>query len=276
MPRGRARTATAAFADDRQIDCVGHGSVIRARVANANLGTSVVLEKVDPASTQSVQITSGLVQNQSPNSPANQQLLFLRSRRHLPGPEVSASDSRAERGATCDPVALAGRRHRRERDDTAAATCRGPESHADAGDQVPNDLLESRRLMPRHLQHGSPAGTAYSDGDANPVITKALQLMRYLVRTFSLGAIGAALAIAIAACNNQSGFSGSVGNTPNGPKLPRTRSSATSARRSPQPYRTRTRPGRFRATSRSAVFICNNPSRWPRWSRPKPPAAATC
>jgi len=35
-----------------------------------------------------------------------------------------------------------------------------------------------------------------------------------------MGAIGAALAIYVAACNNQTGFSGSVGNTPNGPKLP--------------------------------------------------------
>ena len=32
--------------------------------------------------------------------------------------------------------------------------------------------------------------------------------------------IGAALAVCVAACNNQTGFSGSVGNTPNGPKLP--------------------------------------------------------
>jgi hypothetical protein len=32
--------------------------------------------------------------------------------------------------------------------------------------------------------------------------------------------IGAAIAVCVAACNNQTGFSGSVGNTPNGPKLP--------------------------------------------------------
>ena len=32
--------------------------------------------------------------------------------------------------------------------------------------------------------------------------------------------VGAALVISIAACNNQTGFSGSVGNTPNGPRLP--------------------------------------------------------
>lgn len=35
-----------------------------------------------------------------------------------------------------------------------------------------------------------------------------------------MGVIGAALAIYGASCNNQTGFSGSVGNTPNGPKLP--------------------------------------------------------
>ena len=32
-------------------------------------------------------------------------------------------------------------------------------------------------------------------------------------------ALGAALALSLAACDNQTGFSGSVGNTPNGPKL---------------------------------------------------------
>jgi hypothetical protein len=35
-----------------------------------------------------------------------------------------------------------------------------------------------------------------------------------------MGAIGAAIAVCVAACNNQTGFSGSVGSTPNGPKLP--------------------------------------------------------
>ncbi len=35
-----------------------------------------------------------------------------------------------------------------------------------------------------------------------------------------MGVIGAALAVYVASCNNQTGFSGSVGNTPNGPKLP--------------------------------------------------------
>jgi hypothetical protein len=34
-----------------------------------------------------------------------------------------------------------------------------------------------------------------------------------------MGALSAVLAFSVAACNNQTGFSGSVGNTPNGPKL---------------------------------------------------------
>ena len=34
-----------------------------------------------------------------------------------------------------------------------------------------------------------------------------------------MSALGAAMAFSVAACNNQTGFSGSVGNTPNGPRL---------------------------------------------------------
>jgi hypothetical protein len=44
--------------------------------------------------------------------------------------------------------------------------------------------------------------------------------MRLIARTLSMSALGAMLAISIGACNNQTGFSGSVGSTPNGPKLP--------------------------------------------------------
>jgi hypothetical protein len=44
--------------------------------------------------------------------------------------------------------------------------------------------------------------------------------MRQFVRTLSMSAIGATIAVCVAACNNQTGFSGSVGSTPNGPKLP--------------------------------------------------------
>ena len=58
---GGCSTATATFPDDQKIDCVGHGSVTGS-VANANLGTSVVLSKGNVA------ITNSLVQNQLPNS----------------------------------------------------------------------------------------------------------------------------------------------------------------------------------------------------------------
>ena len=34
-----------------------------------------------------------------------------------------------------------------------------------------------------------------------------------------MAALSIALALALPACNNQSGFSGAVGNTPNGPRL---------------------------------------------------------
>ncbi len=43
--------------------------------------------------------------------------------------------------------------------------------------------------------------------------------MRSLARTLAMSALGAAIVFAVAACNNQTGFSGSVGNTPNAPKL---------------------------------------------------------
>jgi hypothetical protein len=43
--------------------------------------------------------------------------------------------------------------------------------------------------------------------------------MRWMVRVLSMSAIGAAIALGVASCNNQTGFSGSVGSTPNGPKL---------------------------------------------------------
>ncbi|WP_324094394.1 hypothetical protein [Candidatus Binatus sp.] len=76
--------------------------------------------------------------------------------------------------------------------------------------------------MPGHLQHRHSAVTAApdADGDTNTVSAMASRAMRHLARTLlSMGVIGAALAVSVAACNNQTGFSGSVGNTPNGPKL---------------------------------------------------------
>ena len=58
---------------DQVIDCVGHGS-ITGTVANANLGTSVILSKQDTDTGHSVQITNSMVENQAPASgpsPAN-------------------------------------------------------------------------------------------------------------------------------------------------------------------------------------------------------------
>ena len=51
------------------------------------------------------------------------------------------------------------------------------------------------------------------------MITKGEQTLRYLVLILAICALGAALIFDIAACNNQTGFSGSIGNTPNGPPL---------------------------------------------------------
>jgi hypothetical protein len=65
--------------------------------------------------------------------------------------------------------------------------------------------------MPRHLQQHDRA---------DAVIEMNRVTMRHFVRILSMGVIGAALAVYGASCNNQTGFSGSVGNTPNGPKLP--------------------------------------------------------
>jgi hypothetical protein len=77
--------------------------------------------------------------------------------------------------------------------------------------------------MPGHLQSCNPnhtdSNTAAADGDADNVITMTKRRMRYLMRGLSMSALGVALALSAAACNNQTGFSGSVGSTPNGPKL---------------------------------------------------------
>ncbi len=69
-PGTSCATATVPTPAD-SIDCVGHGSIIGS-VANPNLGTTVVLEKIDPANGGAVQITNSIVQNQQPNmSPSN-------------------------------------------------------------------------------------------------------------------------------------------------------------------------------------------------------------
>ena len=72
MP-GVCNTVTPTF--DQTIDCIGHGSVI-GTVANATLGTSVVLSKEDLASGDFVQITNSQVQNQSPNPNASNNYSF--------------------------------------------------------------------------------------------------------------------------------------------------------------------------------------------------------
>ena len=51
------------------------------------------------------------------------------------------------------------------------------------------------------------------------MMLSANQTMRYLARAVGMAALSIALALALPACNNQSGFSGAVGNTPNGPRL---------------------------------------------------------
>ena len=70
---GACSTATAIF--EQMIDCGGHGSVTGS-VANANLGTSVVLSKQDMATGKFVQITNSQVQNQSPNSSPSNRYTF--------------------------------------------------------------------------------------------------------------------------------------------------------------------------------------------------------
>ncbi len=58
------------------ISCVGHGSIVGS-VGNANLGASVVLEKLDPANDDEVQLTSSIIQNQSPtDAPATNRIAF--------------------------------------------------------------------------------------------------------------------------------------------------------------------------------------------------------
>jgi len=75
-------TVTAPMPTDptQVISCVGHGS-ITGSVANPNLGSSVVLEKIDPDpppmdDTDEVQITNSLVQNQPPNLTASSNYSF--------------------------------------------------------------------------------------------------------------------------------------------------------------------------------------------------------
>jgi hypothetical protein len=84
--------------------------------------------------------------------------------------------------------------------------------------------------------------------------------MRHFLRRLSLSAIGAAIAISVAACNNQTGFSGSVGNTPNGPKLPSYEILGDVG----TPFTATVSDSRsswtFQGNVPVSVFVCNNPS----------------
>jgi hypothetical protein len=98
---GACSTVSAAFEPSQQIDCVGHGSVTGS-VANANLGTTVVLSKQDPASGDFVQITNTQVQNQLPNAGPNNLYSFCAPADtywlqtvQIPTPEPSVTPSAA-------------------------------------------------------------------------------------------------------------------------------------------------------------------------------------
>ncbi len=80
MAPAACATATAATPTDpsQVIGCVGHGSIF-GPVANPNLGTSVILEKLDPdgpVDDNAVQITNSLVQNQPPLVPSSSSYSF--------------------------------------------------------------------------------------------------------------------------------------------------------------------------------------------------------
>ncbi len=107
---GACNTTTANFPDDaaHTITCVGHGSVTGI-VANANLGTSVVLSKQDTLSGNFVAITNAIVQNQSPNSTPSNNYSFCApadtyqlQEWQLPTPDPAAAPSASP---TASPVA---------------------------------------------------------------------------------------------------------------------------------------------------------------------------
>jgi len=87
------------------ISCVGHGS-IAGSVGNANLGASVVLEKLDPEgppNDNEVQITSSLVQNQSPtDSDATNRVSFC-----APADTYQLQEFQLPRPAPNVPIAIA-------------------------------------------------------------------------------------------------------------------------------------------------------------------------
>jgi hypothetical protein len=97
--------------------------------------------------------------------------------------------------------------------------------------------------------------------DESSMMTTTQQVMRHLARIVSMSALGAMLAISIGSCNNQTGFSGSVGSTPNGPKLPSyqifgtTGTSFTATISDDRSFWT------FQGNVPLSIAICNPPSR---------------
>lgn len=110
MPGACATATPVPFA--QPIECIGHGSV-QGSVTNANLGTSVVLEKPDPAIPGNlVQITTTPVVNQSENpTPSNNYSfcapggdVYAVQRLQLPTPEPSEAPSAAPSPALDGPA----------------------------------------------------------------------------------------------------------------------------------------------------------------------------
>jgi len=86
----------------------------------------------------------------------------------------------------------------------------------------------------------------------------ANQTMRYLARTAGMAALSIALALALPACNNQSGFSGAVGNTPNGPRLASYEIVGTIGTPFTATVANQDSSWTFRGNVPLSVFICND------------------
>ena len=73
-----------------------------------------------------------------------------------------------------------------------------------------------------------------------------------------MAALGIALALALPACNNQSGFSGSVGNTPNGPRLASYQILGTIGTPFTATIANQDSSWTFQGNVPLCIFICNN------------------